>query len=66
MSCNYTIRTIDGELYFGGWNKFGEIFMRPAQEKRLSNRMTATVATRNLTKIEKAVHKKCEVIPVSF
>ncbi len=63
MNDNYVIKTTDDQ-YFGGWDRLGQITIKEEKDRDLAYRMSRTVATRNLYKIEDYTHKKCEIVVV--
>lgn len=59
-NANYVIVTSDGR-YFSGWNLLGEITL--TKEKSLGYRLSRTVASNNIGKIEAYSKQKCQIVP---
>jgi len=57
MSSNYII-TVNNDQTFGGWGRFGEILINDKDRSNLAYRMTKTLATRTVPKIEAFLKEK--------
>lgn len=59
MNNNYVIKT-DNNQYFGGWKR-GLIQMLDTSDKKYAERMSRTVAMRQIGKVEEFTKRVCQI-----